>query len=285
MFSGRIATSMRCRPSSSRQWSTTSATAVGMCRPHAAGRSSSRPARSSRSHRRCCDGDLAGEHVVDGERERQARPSRAWRRRSRTIARKVRGAEASPGGTVASHGFSHSALRRRTSFHARASLVASGRSPTRPARRWTRQAFSGARFNGRSRRSARRRAEQRDEHGEPVLDAPAGPGRFTTSAWPRTPASPRDSAAVGTPLPTPCARIASAMPGTSRSSSGRVTSGVRSVGVRPVPPVVTTTRAPPSIAARMASATGSPSGTTTGPVTSKPRPVSASTISGPVVSS
>ncbi len=41
------------------------------------------------------------------------------------------------------------------------------------------------------------------------------------------------------------------MPGTSRSSSGRVTSGVRSVGVRPVPPVVSTARAPPSTASRM----------------------------------
>ena len=39
------------------------------------------------------------------------------------------------------------------------------------------------------------------------------------------------------------------MPGTSRSSSGAVASGVRSVGVSPVPPVVRTSRAPAATAA------------------------------------
>ena len=75
------------------------------------------------------------------------------------------------------------------------------------------------------------------------------------------------------------------MPGTSRSSSGRVTSGVRSVGVSPVPPVVSTTRAPSATAAEIASPTGSPSGTTTGSPHAKPCSVSQATISGPVASS
>ena len=47
--------------------------------------------------------------------------------------------------------------------------------------------------------------------------------------------------AAGIPATTPAARMASAMPGISRSSTRRVISGVRSSGVRPVPPVVTTT--------------------------------------------
>src|SRR3954452_22440666 len=119
----------------------------------------------------------------------------------------------------------------------------------------------------------------------PSLTPPREPGRFTINARPYTPASPRDSAAVGTPAAEPYARIASAMPGTSRSRRARVTSGVRSVGVRPVPPVVSTARAPACTASRIAAPTGSPSGTTTGPVTSNPSSVSASTINGPVVSS
>ena len=48
-------------------------------------------------------------------------------------------------------------------------------------------------------------------------------------------------AAAGIPAATPAALMASAIPGISRSSTRRVISGVRSPGVRPVPPVVTTT--------------------------------------------
>ena len=55
------------------------------------------------------------------------------------------------------------------------------------------------------------------------------------------PASPRDSTAVGTPCATPWARSASAMPGHLAVEHRAVTSGVRSVGESPVPPVVTTT--------------------------------------------
>ena len=64
-----------------------------------------------------------------------------------------------------------------------------------------------------------------------------------------------------------------------------MTSGVRSVGVTPVPPVVSTARAPAATASRIASPTGSPSGRTTGSSTTKPASVSAATMSGPVVSS
>ena len=51
----------------------------------------------------------------------------------------------------------------------------------------------------------------------------------------------RDKIAAGTPAAAPAARSASAIPGISRSSTRRVISGVRSSGVSPVPPVVTTT--------------------------------------------
>ena len=47
--------------------------------------------------------------------------------------------------------------------------------------------------------------------------------------------------AEGTPAAAPAARSASAMPGISRSITRLVISGVRSPGVSPVPPVVTTT--------------------------------------------
>ncbi len=89
------------------------------------------------------------------------------------------------------------------------------------------------------------------------------PGRLTTTAPPSvTPASPRDSTAVAGP---PERRIASARPGSSSSISGRVASGVRSRGETPVPPLVSTTRAPASSAAEIASPTlVTPSGTTAG---------------------
>src|SRR6478735_2229970 len=118
----------------------------------------------------------------------------------------------------------------------------------------------------------------------PSFTPPREPGRFTTRQSPAIPARPRESIAVGTPLATPAARIASAMPGTSRSSSGAVASGVRSVGVSPVPPVVRTSRAPAATAAAIASRTGSPSGTTTGSPHSKPCSRSQPAISGPVSS-
>jgi hypothetical protein len=75
----------------------------------------------------------------------------------------------------------------------------------------------------------------------PSRTPPFEPGRLTTSVRPATPATPRDRIAAGTPAAAPAARSASAMPGISRSTTRRVISGVRSSGVSPVPPVVTTT--------------------------------------------
>ena len=79
----------------------------------------------------------------------------------------------------------------------------------------------------------------------PSFTPPREPGRLTTRQSPTTPASPRDSAAVGTPLRD---AVRADRLGDARAPRGRaarrVTSGVRSVGVRPVPPVVSTTRAP-----------------------------------------
>src|SRR6478735_12209988 len=79
--------------------------------------------------------------------------------------------------------------------------------------------------------------------------------------------------------------MASPIPGTSKSSNARVCSGVRSVGVSPVPPVVSTTRAPSATAAEMAAPTGGPSGTTTGGPTVNSRECRKSTRIGPVWSS
>ena len=75
----------------------------------------------------------------------------------------------------------------------------------------------------------------------PSRTPPVEPGRFTIRVRPATPATPRDRIADGTPAAAPAERRASAIPGISRSSTRRVISGVRSPGVSPVPPVVTTT--------------------------------------------
>jgi hypothetical protein len=75
----------------------------------------------------------------------------------------------------------------------------------------------------------------------PSRTPPVEPGRLTMSVPPATPASPRDKIAAATPAAAPAERMASATPGISRSSTRRVISGVKSAGVSPVPPVVTTT--------------------------------------------
>src|SRR2546428_5964582 len=99
------------------------------------------------------------------------------------------------------------------------------------------------------------------------------PGRFTTSAGPMAPATPRDSMPCGV-CSRERARRASAMPGISRSMTRRVASGVTSFGDRPVPPVVRTTFAPARTAARMAVATRSTSsGTSSVRTTSMPSAV------------
>ena len=77
---------------------------------------------------------------------------------------------------------------------------------------------------------------------KPSRQPPGEPGRFTTSAWPRTPASPRESRACGV-FASESARSASAIPGATRSSTSAVASGVTSRGPSPVPPVVSTTAA------------------------------------------
>ena len=65
--------------------------------------------------------------------------------------------------------------------------------------------------------------------------APAGePGTLSTRQRPIVPATPRESRPFGL-----AARVDSARPGASRSTTDRVASGVRSRGANPVPPVVT----------------------------------------------
>lgn len=127
-------------------------------------------------------------------------------------------------------------------------------------------------------------AQERLQDGEPVPHPAGDPGRFTISVVPATPASPRESAAVGT-FSRPYARIASGMPGISRSRTRRVASGVSSVGEMPVPPVVTITSYPAATPSRSAASTGAPSGTTCGPSTANRIRVRPSAISGPPLSS
>ena len=204
------------------------------------------------------DGELAGERAVDGDRERQ-RPALAGlavqvahqgpeRPRARRCPRAAR---------VASHGAQPG---RRCGDGPR----------TRPWRRRHRQRPephpAGAQLDppratslsGRSPRSAPPRAAAAGTTtARPSLTPPRDPGRLTTSACPLTPARPRDSAAVGMPLRGAVGpdRLGDARAPRGRAAA-RVTSGVRSVGVRPVPPVVITTRAPPATASRIAAPTG-----------------------------
>ncbi len=62
---------------------------------------------------------------------------------------------------------------------------------------------------------------------------------MTISVRAAMPATPRESIPIGV-WRSDSARIASAMPGASRSITARVASGVTSSGVKPVPPVVKT---------------------------------------------
>src|SRR5258706_1012113 len=110
------------------------------------------------------------------------------------------------------------------------------------------------------------------------------PGRLTTSVVPTAPATPRESMPCGV-FASERARSASAMPGTSRSITRRVASGVTSFGERPVPPVVNTTFAPPRTASRIAFAIfATSSGTSAVDTTSWPASVRASRIVGPLSS-
>ena len=72
------------------------------------------------------------------------------------------------------------------------------------------------------------------------LAAPVGlPGRFTIKHLPARPLTPRPRAANRVSW-APCWRMSSARPGTRRSHTARVASGVLSRADRPVPPVVNT---------------------------------------------
>ena len=84
--------------------------------------------------------------------------------------------------------------------------------------------------------------ERGPQHREPVAAAAGEPGRLTTSVAPRRPATPRESSAWGVRV-SASERIASAMPGASRSITVEVASGVTSRGAKPVPPVVNTSNA------------------------------------------
>src|SRR5262245_35317521 len=112
------------------------------------------------------------------------------------------------------------------------------------------------------------------------------PGRLHTRAFPHVPATPRESMPKLRPSASLARRIASAIPGASRSIPARVPSGVRSRGPNPVPPVVTTSPANPSHNEASAVATSStPSAETRWSTTWYPAAVSRSTSAPPLLSS
>ena len=116
--------------------------------------------------------------------------------------------------------------------------------------------------------------------------APRGlPGKLTISARPRTPATPRDSAARGFFF-RPYSRITSGIPGSNFWQASVVASGVESLGPIPVPPVVrTSSAAPPSASETSFSRmdTGS-SGRTPSETTSQPSCAQRSRSAGPEAS-
>ena len=81
--------------------------------------------------------------------------------------------------------------------------VAGRRAVARPPS--PRSSQAGQPVNGRSPRPARRRARSTGRStASPSFTPPREPGRLTTRQGPATPASPRESTAVGTPAATPC---------------------------------------------------------------------------------
>ena len=163
-------------------------------------------------------------------------PAFADRSSRRTSERNVAGRSAPPGGTVASHGRSHSAFALRAALQARASPWAIGRTVTSPCRRTAGQPGAALMVVPTVLMVAPDDLldgvlEDRREHLEAVLDAALGAGEVHHEARAR---SRRPYLATARPPGCPCAapyaRIASPMPGTSKSSSARVCSGVRSVG-------------------------------------------------------
>ena len=202
VFSGRIAISIRCSPAVKKQWSIAIATARGMM---------PRPAYSlvdpvadrgelRRAAHDVVDGQLAGEPAVDVDRERAAScPARASGAAGGPAAGTCAGWASTAGGTVASHGAARPRCAARTARHA--SPVGAARSAAAATSPRRRAATGQPALNGRSRRSARRRARRSGSStASPSFTPPREPGRLTTRHAPTTPASPRDSAAVGTPL-------------------------------------------------------------------------------------
>ena len=143
-------------------------------------------------------------------------------------------------------------------------------------------ASGGGRRRGGRGRGARRGGRPRGPRRRPTTE----PGTLQTRAAPIAPQTPRDSIPNGRPSVLLAARIASARPGASRSIAARVPSGVRSRGPKPVPPVVTTRPAKPSVSSRRAPATESmPSATARRSTTSKPASTSRATSAAPERSS
>src|SRR5271166_1598802 len=111
------------------------------------------------------------------------------------------------------------------------------------------------------------------------------PGKLTISVRPRIPATPLESIQWRVCSREP-ARSASAIPGASRSITARLASGVRSLGAKPVPPVVRirSQRSESAQWQRRASITSRVSGSSSTPATSAPIASANSASFGPLSS-
>ena len=173
------------------------------------------PLRRAAGH--VADRDLAGETSVhlDDERQALAQPGLVQQGPRDDLVRTT-GAAPCPAArwrptAAASRGCGRGrpATRRRPT-----GAAARTTTPSTPAGRASRGRDPAGPLSGRSRRPAPPRGARRARGRRGAsFTPPREPGRLTTRQSPATPARPRESIAVGTPLATPAARIASAMPG------------------------------------------------------------------------
>ena len=206
VFSGRMRDLDPVQPGAEKQWSIAIATAQR--HDPAAGEPLVDPVADRGELRRAAhdvvDRHLAGELAVDLDRERHRRvlaglPAQPADQRpeGRRAARRTRRARSRPSG------FSQAALRT-ADRHARPARRRWLERPQRDRRRgvsvtghagqWSLPTICSTACTSSGSSTAR-----------PSFTPPREPGRLTTRQSPTTPASPRDSAAVGTPLATPCA--------------------------------------------------------------------------------
>ena len=284
-FSGRMFTSIRCMPSAEEAVVAAIATACGVIPRPATARSTQYPicADAQRAPHDPAHRDLAGEPPVVLDRERQHPPgprlaarTGAPSRRTSSAGARLLGVGRLPrrqpaAGSPSAREFhaARVAAPQRTQQHA-----------ARPAARPARPARSPLTLDTPPPTSVVAAAhlvdrvrQHRRQHRQAVPAAAGRAGQVDDQRAARpAPARPRESDRRRHPGATPYARIASASPGTSRSSTRGSPRACGRSGDSPVPPVVSTTSYAVVHGLRAARcSTGSPSGTTTGPVDVEPQ--------------